>query len=60
MESAMRSLPRYVRFKSGRYYFEPKGNLKKLINGKTSVPLGVDLVEMRQRYSEIMGLDPLL
>ncbi|RLU02914.1 MAG: hypothetical protein D9N11_06730, partial [Ketobacter sp.] len=44
----------------GRYYFEPKGNLKKLINGKTSVPLGVDLVEMRQRYSEIMGLDPLL
>ncbi|MAR90853.1 MAG: hypothetical protein CML06_08215 [Pseudomonadales bacterium] len=59
MQSGLSGLPRYVRYKSGRYYFEPKGNLQKLIDGKTSVPLGSDFNEMRQRYSEIMGLDPL-
>ncbi|MEE2732971.1 MAG: tyrosine-type recombinase/integrase [Pseudomonadota bacterium] len=59
MQSGLSGLPRYVRFKSGRYYFEPKGNLKKLVDGKSSVPLGADFNEMLQQYSEIMGLDPL-
>lgn len=59
IQPVMNSLPRYVRYKSGRYYFEPKGNLKKLIDGKSTMPLGSDFYEMRQKYSEIMGLDPL-
>lgn len=50
-------LPPYVMQRSGRYYLEPKGQMREMLGGRGSIPLGKSYGEMFQNYGRLLEVD---
>lgn len=49
-----KTLPPYVMQRSGRYYFEPKGEMVERYGGRKSIPLGGTFTEMYMNYALLL------
>lgn len=46
-------LPKYVMYRNGHYYLEPKGVLREMLGGKGSYPLGRIYSDMFSQYNQL-------